>query len=178
VAQNANDVLYRYEVEIEGTNQHRLRLGFFGDVASAQAVGKELAQRAGLREPWITRVTEAEYGKYNVQKVSDLYAVNISSTPDKAESDAIWGILNQAQGAEALKKLQAQNAQGAVKLYRTETAVNEVIQYRIRLGFFDSNAAAVAAGTELAQAAALNQSRIGQPWAVRPVQSEVEANSK
>ncbi|MDR2387375.1 MAG: SPOR domain-containing protein [Deltaproteobacteria bacterium] len=177
-AQKATDILYRYEVEIEGTNQHRLRLGFFPDTASAQAAGKELAQKAGLKEPWIVRPTVAEYGQYNVQKVSNLYAVNISSTPDKAESEAIWGLLNQSQGLEALKKIQGQNPQSALKLYRTETTVNEVIQYRIRLGFFDSNPAAVAAGTELAQAASLNQSRIGQPWAVRPNQSEVEANLK
>ncbi|MDR2366818.1 MAG: SPOR domain-containing protein [Deltaproteobacteria bacterium] len=175
-AQDGANLLYRYEAEVDGTKQHRLRLGFFPDRAAAEAAAVGLAQKAGLGSPWMVRPNMAEVNKYNVRPLSELWAVNVSSTPDKAESDAIWEALDKSR---ALETLGGQEGTGkALSLYRSETLIDGKTQYRIRLGFFDDDAKAKAAGLELAKAGGLEQSRIGLPWAVRPNQSEVEANKK
>jgi hypothetical protein len=111
-------------------------------------------------------------------KLADLWAVNISSSPSREESDSVWSALERATGA--LAGLEDRRAPGlaGLSLYRYETVVGETRQFRIRLGFFETDAQAVAAGRELAGAASLGQSRIGQPWAVRPTQDELEANGR
>jgi hypothetical protein len=179
-AQGGSNLLYRYETQVDGTNQHRLRLGFFQDRASAEAAATDLSRKAGLGAPWLVQPNLSEVRKYNLPQLSNLWSVNISSTPDKAESDAIWEALNQGQAKETFASLEAQRDQSlaGLSLYRYEAQVDSVNQYRIRLGFFDTGAKAEAAGRELAQAASLSQSRIGLPWAVRPNQAEVDSHKK
>jgi hypothetical protein len=179
-AQDPDSLVYRYETEVDGTNQHRLRLGFFTDRTAAEVAAVELAKKSSLGTPWLVRPTISEVLKYDLPKLSNLWAVNISSTPNQAESDSIWTALNQGQALDVLNALKAQSGSepSGVRLYRSEATVDGKTQYRVRLGFFDSSAKAEAAGRDLAQAASLGQSRIGQPWAVRPNQNEVEASQK
>jgi hypothetical protein len=176
--QEGTNVLYRYETVVGGTNQHRLRLGFFGDRAAAEAAGAAMAKKAGLGTPWAVQPTVSEERGHNTVKLADLWAVNISSSPSREESDSVWSALERATGA--LAGLEDRRAPGlaGLSLYRYETVVGETRQFRIRLGFFETDAQAVAAGRELAGAASLAQSRIGQPWAVRPTQDELEANGR
>jgi hypothetical protein len=172
--------LYRYEVEIDGTNQHRLRLGFFPERSAAEAAATDMAKKAGLGTPWLVQPNLSEVRKYDQPRVSNLWAVNISSTPDQTESDSIWTALNQGTAIETLKSLESKKAPGQsnLSLYRYVTLVEDQKQYRIRLGFFETNTQAESAGRELAKSASLGQARIGLPWAVKPIQSEVEAYKK
>ncbi|MDR1049943.1 MAG: SPOR domain-containing protein [Deltaproteobacteria bacterium] len=170
--------LYRYDTEVNGTLQHRIRLGFYQTDDEARAEAGAVASGLGLPAPWTARPNLAEERQHNVQPLSDLWAVNISSTPDKAESDALWTALNGGPAREALAGVGASESGGSPGLYRSETTVQGGVQHRIRLGFFGSRAEAEAAGKSLAAAAGLPASRIGVPWAVRPSLGEERANTR
>jgi hypothetical protein len=170
--------LYRYEAEVGGSPVHRIRVGFFEDRESALAKGQELAAIGSLGDPWASRPNLAEVRRFYGDELSDLWAVNLSSTQDEAESQAVWAALSAA--SSALAGLDSQKAPGlpALGLYRYQAVVDGAPRYRIRLGFFESGPAAEAAGRALAEAAGLPESRIGRPWAVRPAAGEVLAHRR
>jgi septal ring-binding cell division protein DamX len=171
--------LYRYETTVNGALVHRIRLGFFNDRGSARSAAEALASQASLSAaPWTAQPNVSEVSRFRTPAISDLWVVNISSTPDEAESQAIWQALNGA--SKTLEELQGRKAKGlsALSLYRYDTTVGGRKQYRIRLGFFESNLAAEEAGRQLAAAASLPESRIGQPWPVRPSANEADKHKK
>ncbi len=92
--------------------------------------------------------------------ISNLWVVNISSTPDASESLKI------------LTKVMASEAGGQVYAY--ETTVDGKQQHRIRVGFFASRAEAEAAGQALKEAHKLSAA----PWAVQPTEEEVTRYKK
>ncbi|MDR2456358.1 MAG: SPOR domain-containing protein, partial [Deltaproteobacteria bacterium] len=171
--------LYRYETTVDGSAVHRIRVGFFPDRSAALAAAQNLATAASLgTTPWAVQPNVTEARRFGAQAISDLWVVNLSSTPDEAESLALWQIL-EGQSA-ALEKLQDSRAKGlsALSLYRYDTSVGGRKQYRIRLGFFESAQAAQEAGRLLAEAASLPESRIGRPWTVRPSAGEAASYRK
>ncbi|MDR1658383.1 MAG: SPOR domain-containing protein [Deltaproteobacteria bacterium] len=174
------DQLYRYETTVDGQKQYRIRVGFFPDRAAAEAVGQGLASAAGVGVPWTVRPNVAEVKRFRTAPLSSMWAVNLSSTPDEAESMAVWEALGQPKAIEVLKELSGRKAAGLtdLNLYRYQTTIDGKKQYRIRLGFFQSGQTALEAGQTLVEAAALSSSRIGRPWAVRPTLAEEIDNKK
>lgn len=57
-------VVYAYETEVQNEKWFRIRIGFFNSQAEAQAVGREMAKKYGLTEPWIVRPGPQELSKY------------------------------------------------------------------------------------------------------------------
>ncbi|MDR0356225.1 MAG: hypothetical protein LBJ64_10925 [Deltaproteobacteria bacterium] len=169
--------LYRYETEIDGVRYYRIRLGFFDTVDEARSSAQPLSQTAKLSEPWLVRPNVAEVRRFNVSALSNLWAVNISSTPDQPDSEDIWNALNSDSAKQTVAALEEGRDPSlpALKLYRYETEVRGSKQYRIRLGFFASNQEAEQAGRRLVEAANLSASRIGEPWTVRPSIGEEQA---
>jgi hypothetical protein len=172
------DQLFRYEIQVDGQSVYRVRLGFFRDQEAAQAAGDALSNEAGLERPWVSRPNVSEVHRFERRTLSDLWTVNLSSTPDEAESQAVWAALSGA--SSALEGLQDSRAQGlsALSLYRYDTVVDDQKRFRIRLGFFGGAPAAEAAGRALVEAAGLSESRVGKPWAVRPASGEVLAHRR
>ncbi|MDR1085743.1 MAG: SPOR domain-containing protein [Deltaproteobacteria bacterium] len=172
--------LYRYETTVGGIKQYRIRLGFFDTRSEAEAAGRKITEEAKLSvTPWLVQPTAAEYRRYYGQSPSAHWAVNISSTPVSADSDRIWESLTGKKAQNFISKLKKSPAAvPGPKVYRTQTSVSGQIQYRIRLGFFDTQAEAEKAGRELAAAAGLSAGQIGLPWAVRPTVDEEKANSQ
>jgi septal ring-binding cell division protein DamX len=170
--------LYRYDTTVGGIKQRRIRLGFFATREEAEAASARLASEAKLTgAPWLVRPTMAEYNKYYGQSLSDRWAVNISSTPIEADSEKVWAALAGDKAKKYLDKI-AQADQSAPTVYRSEATVNDQTHYRIRLGFFATQAEAESAGQGLAAAAGLTASQIGQPWAVRPTVDEEKASGQ
>ena len=61
-------LVYAYETEVKNEKWYRIRVGFFNSKAEAQAVGKKLAQKYNLPEPWIVRPSPREIAKYYEQQ--------------------------------------------------------------------------------------------------------------
>ena len=89
-------------------------------------------------------------------EISDLWVVNISSTPDALES------------LRLLNRVTPENVGGQVYFY--ETTVDGRTQHRIRIGFFDSKEKAEAVGQSVKERFQLTAT----PWAVRPTKDEVQ----
>ena len=89
-------------------------------------------------------------------EISDKWVVNISSTPDSAESQRF------------LSALSGQDLGGRV--YASQAVVEGRLQHRIRVGFFDTREEAEAVGLKIKEHFNLNAT----PWAVRPYKSEEE----
>jgi len=89
-------------------------------------------------------------------EISDKWVVNISSTPDEAESQRF------------LSTLSGQDVGGRV--YTSQAIVEGRLQHRIRVGFFDTREEAEAVGLKIKEHFKLNAT----PWAVRPYKSEEE----
>ncbi|KXS56049.1 MAG: hypothetical protein AMR96_04690 [Candidatus Adiutrix intracellularis] len=87
-------------------------------------------------------------------EISERWVVNISSTPDAAESSRI------------LSNLLGQNVGGQVYAY--ETRIDGRLQHRIRVGFFFTKEEAEKVGREIKERYHL----FFAPWAVRPTQEE------
>jgi cell division septation protein DedD len=87
-------------------------------------------------------------------EISDKWVVNISSTPDAAES------------LRFLSALMGQDVGG--KVYASEAVLEGRIQHRIRVGFFDTKEEAEAAGLKIKERFRL----YATPWAVRPSKEE------
>ncbi|MDR1043595.1 MAG: SPOR domain-containing protein [Candidatus Adiutrix sp.] len=92
--------------------------------------------------------------------ISDLWAVNISSTPDAAESLPL------------LTRLMAAELGGQVYAYKAP--VEGVTRYRIRVGFFNTRSEAEAVGQKIKEDFKLSAS----PWVVKPTVEEVERYRK
>jgi len=87
-------------------------------------------------------------------EISDKWVVNISSTPDAAES------------LRFLSTLEGQDVGG--KVYASEAVLEGRTQHRIRVGFFDTREEAEAVGLKIKE-----QYRLyATPWAVRPSKEE------
>jgi len=87
-------------------------------------------------------------------EISDKWVVNISSTPDAAES------------LRFLSTLAGQDVGG--KVYASEAILDGRTQHRIRVGFFDTREEAEAVGMKIKE-----QYRLyATPWAVRPSKEE------
>jgi hypothetical protein len=93
--------------------------------------------------------------------ISDQWVVNISSTPDAAES------------LKVLSRVMASKAPGE-EVYAYDATVNGVVQHRIRVGFFADRAAAEAAGLKIQADLKLSAT----PWAVQPTVDEVTTFKK
>jgi hypothetical protein len=172
--------LYRYETTVGGIKQYRIRLGFFDTRNEAEAESRKITEEAKLSvTPWLVQPTVAEYNRYYGQSPSVHWAVNISSSPVSADSDRIWESIHGKKAQNFIRKLKKSQASDPdPKVYRTQTSVSGQLQYRIRLGFFDTQAEAEKAGRDLAAVAGLSAGQIGLPWAVRPTVDEEKANSQ
>lgn len=93
-------------------------------------------------------------------EISDLWVVNISSTPDLAESNRL------------LNRVIATDVGGQVYFY--ETTIDDRVHHRIRVGFFNSRGEAEAMGQKVKEAFKLSAT----PWAVKPTVEEVERYQK
>jgi hypothetical protein len=93
-------------------------------------------------------------------KISDVWVVNISSTPDAAES------------LRVLEKVLASEAGGQV--YSYETTIDGNVNHRVRVGFFATRAEAEAIGLKIKEEHKL----FSTPWAVQPNVDEVERYKK
>ncbi|MDR1609192.1 MAG: SPOR domain-containing protein [Deltaproteobacteria bacterium] len=169
--------LYRYETTVGGIKQRRIRLGFFQTRDEALEASQRLAKEAKLGQPWLVQPTKAEHNKYYGQSLSERWAINISSTIKKEDSEKYWQALEGDKAKKQLKKLERQG-QSAPRLYRSEATVNGQLNYRIRLGFFATQKEAEAAAQALVTAAGLTAAQIDKPWAVRPTVDEEKANSQ
>jgi cell division protein FtsN len=87
-------------------------------------------------------------------EISDKWVVNVSSTPDSAES------------LRFLSTLLGQDVGGRV--YASEAVLEGRIQHRIRVGFFDTREEAEAVGLKIKERFRL----YATPWAVRPSKEE------
>jgi septal ring-binding cell division protein DamX len=183
--------IYRYQTQIDGVPYTRIRLGFFATQQEAQEAARALSAELGLSPPWSVRPTVAEERQYakaapaaanaaaETPSYSRFWVVNISSTQDGQESESIWSALNGAPAKAALGKAQTDHSpDGPISLYRYETQLDGAQMYRIRLGFFESAAAAEAAGRAMTEAASLGASRIGTPWTVHPTADEERTHKK
>ncbi|MDR3203953.1 MAG: SPOR domain-containing protein [Deltaproteobacteria bacterium] len=172
--------LYRYQTNLSGQNHYRIRLGFFEQKEQAQKAALEIAQKVRLSQPWLVQPTMEEVNRFSEKVLSNYWAVNLSSTSDAAESDSIWEALNDAAATSAIKKLESEKAASfnSLSLYRYETQIEGRKLIRVRLGFFETKEIALEAGKRLTEAANLSQTRVGQPWAVRPSKGEESAQRK
>lgn len=93
--------------------------------------------------------------------ISDQWVVNISSTPDAAES---LKVLSQVMGRKAAGE----------NIYAYETTINGVVHHRIRIGFFATRAEAEAVGQKIKEELKLSAT----PWAVQPNVDEVAKYKK
>jgi hypothetical protein len=88
------------------------------------------------------------------EAIAEVWVSNLHSTPDEAESQKVWS--------------QVANLTGFGRLYRYDTTVGGIRQWRIRLGFFETREEAEAASGRL-----LSEAKIGgTPWLVRPTVAE------
>ena len=62
--QATNHTIYTYEKEVDGQNWHRVRVGFFRTKAEAEQVGRQLAARYHLPEPWLVKPGPQEINKF------------------------------------------------------------------------------------------------------------------
>jgi|GEM_PF-1708286 len=106
-------------------------------------------------KPAATGSTPASAGE-----ISDLWVVNISSTPDAAESNRL------------LNRVIATDVGGQVYFY--ETNIDGRVHHRIRVGFFNSRGEAEAVGQKVKEVFKLSAT----PWAVKPTVEEVERYQK
>lgn len=102
-----------------------------------------------------TSVAAAPVEPAAVINVSDLWVVNISSTPDPAES------------LRLLKRVMATDVGGQVYFY--EITLDGRVYHRIRIGFFDTLGEAEIVGQRVKEAFQLTAT----PWAVKPTVEEV-----
>ena len=93
--------------------------------------------------------------------ISDQWVVNVSSTPDAAES------------LRVLSQVMSRKAAGE-NIYAYETTINGVAHHRIRIGFFATRAEAEAVGQRVKEELKLSAT----PWAVQPNVDEVTKYKK
>lgn len=93
-------------------------------------------------------------------EISNLWVVNISSTPDASES------------LRLLNRVIATDVGGQVYFY--ETTIDGRVHHRIRVGFFKSRDEAEAVGQKVKESFQLSAT----PWAVKPTVEEVEKYRK
>ncbi len=93
-------------------------------------------------------------------EISDLWVVNISSTPDEEESKRL------------LKRIDGQDLGGQMYFY--QTMVNGRLQHRIRVGFFTTKTEAETVGEKIKT----DFNLVATPWAVQPTVDEVEKYKK
>ena len=122
----------------------------------AEAVGTE-AKPAEVK----TEEAAAEAKPAESMAISDKWVVNISSTPDAAES------------LRVLTQVMARKAAGE-DIYAYETTINGVPHHRIRIGFFATRAEAEAVGQRIKDELKLSAT----PWAVQPNVDEVTKYKK
>ncbi len=93
-------------------------------------------------------------------EISDLWVVNISSTPDAVESLRLF------------RQVGASEKEGQV--YSYETVLDGRIHHRIRVGFYSTRAEAEAVGLRIKEQYKLS----ANPWAVKPTVEEVRNHKK
>jgi hypothetical protein len=129
--------------------------------ASAKPEDKPVQQTASTKPADTDKPTEAENPASPAEKpaagtaeISDKWVVNISSTPDAAES------------LRLLSALMGQDVGG--KVYAYDALLEGRVQHRIRVGFFDTREEAEAVGLKIKEQYQL----YATPWAVRPSKEE------
>lgn len=105
-----------------------------------------------------TPAAEGQAGK--AMEISDLWVVNISSTPNAAES------------LRLLTQVMASEREGQVYAY--ETTLDGTVHHRIRVGFFATRSEAEAVGQRIKEQYKLSAT----PWAVTPTVDEVKRHKK
>ncbi len=124
---------------------------------AAEEKAKAEAEKKAAEEK---AAAEADVAEAAPVAISQLWVVNISSTPDDSESLNI------------LRRVMASDTGGQVYTYKTTVDGKE--QNRIRVGFFESREEAEAAGQKLHEAHKLP----AEPWAVQPTEEEVARYKK
>ena len=133
------------------------------EAKAAEAKGDE-AEPAELAEAGTKPASEvkAEADKpAEAVAISDQWVVNISSTPDAAES------------LKVLSQVMSRKAPGEA-IYAYEATINGVLHHRIRIGFFATRAEAEAVGQRVKEELKLSAT----PWAVQPNVDEVTKYKK
>lgn len=93
-------------------------------------------------------------------EISNLWVVNISSTPDAAESIRL------------LNRVNTMDVGGQIYFY--EATIDGRVHHRIRVGFFETRGEAEAVGQKVKDTLKLSAT----PWAVKPTVEEVERYKK
>ena len=124
------------------------------EAGKAEAKASEALAEAKIDQAGAAAQTAATEAKEPV--ISDFWVVNISSTPDAAES------------LRLLNRVNTEDVGGQVYFY--ETTVDGRTQHRIRIGFFDSKEKADEIGQKIKEKFSL----AATPWAVRPTRDEVD----
>ena len=129
--------------------------------AEAQAADKPAEAAAALEAPAdAAPAAESKPAEAPVAPISNYWVVNISSTPDAAES---LRLLTRMLSAET-----------GGQVYAYEATVDGRPHHRIRVGFFETRAEAEAVGLRLKDEYKLSST----PWAVKPTVEEVERYRK
>ncbi len=129
---------------------------------TASAETKPADEKTAEAKPTETASAEAKPTAVGESpEISELWVVNISSTPDSAES------------LRLLNRILASGSAGG-QVYVYETSIDGRDHHRIRVGFFTSRADAEAVGQRLKEEYKLSAT----PWAVKPTVEEVKKYQK
>lgn len=130
-----------------------------GNVMEGAASSTE-AQSASVTTTDGAQATPAPGATAAAGEISNLWVINISSTPDATESIRL------------LNRVNAMDVGGQVYFY--ETTIDGRVHHRIRIGFFETRGEAEAVGQKVKEDFKLSAT----PWAVKPTVEEVDRYKK